>query len=253
MTTELIESINLRTRALLVTLNISVWNPKKTDRAATLETLIAKGASRDAGSFVKNLLPDGAIDAVKKAEGKLRRMVYDQTLPWRDDGIRILPIAMWEDFAASERATKEEFNKAVGQFLLDYDQHRAKAKIALNGLFNEADYPSVEVVRQKFSVRISWFPMPDGADFRVDLPEDVRQQISAEMDQGVEESILGAQQELHTRLSSALTAVVDRLKEPDTIFRNSLITNLRGLCEQLPKLMTAGRQANKARLHLGRL
>ena len=47
---------------MLVTLNISVWNPKKKDTTATLETLIKHGASSSAGAFIKNLLPDGSIE-----------------------------------------------------------------------------------------------------------------------------------------------------------------------------------------------
>ena len=239
-TDQILESIDLRTRAMLVTLNISVWNPKKSDKAVTLETLIKHGASRDAGAFVKNLLPDGAIDQVKKAEGKLRALFYSKTLPWRDDGIRILPTAMWEDFSSAERAAKAEFYTAVGEFLLNYDNHRAKAQIALNGMFNPNDYPPVEEVRSRFAVRISWFPLPGSEDFRVDLPEHIKNQLGSEIDNGVSESLSGAKQEMYSRLGKALGSVVDRLKDPDTIFRNSLITNLRELCDQLPKLNVMG-------------
>jgi hypothetical protein len=45
---------------------------------------------------------------------------------------------------------------------------------------------------------------------------------------------------MYSRLGKALGSVVDRLKDPDTIFRNSLITNLRELCDQLPKLNVMG-------------
>lgn len=230
----------LRSRAMLATLSISVWNPKKTDRAVTIEALLKHGASRDAGAFVKNLLPTGAIDPVKKAESKLRTLFYKHTLPWRDDGIRILPAAAWEDFASEERAAREEFNVAVGQFLLDYDVHREKAKLALNGMFREDDYPPVEEVRSKFEVRVSWFPLPDSEDFRVDLPEDVRQSIASDIDASVAESMRVASDDLRNRLGDALVRVVDRLKEPDTIFRDSLITNLRLLCIQIPKLNVMG-------------
>jgi hypothetical protein len=41
-------------------------------------------------------------------------------------------------------------------------------------------------------------------------------------------------------LSKAVGNVVDRLSDPDNIFRDSLITNLRDLCVQLPKLNVAG-------------
>jgi hypothetical protein len=231
---------DLRSRAMLVTLNISVWNPKKKDTTATLETLIKHGASSSAGAFIKNLLPDGSIDRVKKSEGALRALFYKHTLPWRDEGIRILPSAAWEDFANEEREVKREFYEAVGEFLVNYDAHRNRAKAALNGLFSESDYPPVEVVRSKFAVRVSWFPLPDSADFRVDLPEEVRQQLSAEIDSGVSESLKVASDALYTRLGDALGRVVERLDDSDKVFRNTLITNLRELCVQIPKLNVMG-------------
>ena len=234
--------ITLRSRAMLATLSISVWNPKKADRQVTLETLIKHGAASSAGAFVKNLLPDGAIDAVKRAEGKLRAVFYRWSMPWRDDGIRILPAAAWLDFSAEERAARNEFDTAVGQFLLDYDAHREKAKIALNGLWKEGDYPSVEIVRARFGVRFNWFPLPDSEDFRVDLPEDVKAQIGADIDNGVRESVAVANADLRNRLGDALSRVVDRLDDGDKIFRDSLITNLRSLCEQIPKLNISGDQ-----------
>ena len=233
-------NLDLRSRAMLVTLNISVWNPKKKDTAATLETLIKHGASREAGAFVKNLLPEGAIDRVKKAEGVLRAIFYKHTLPWRDDGIRILPSAAWEDFANEERQARREFDESVGEFLVNYDAHRNNARIALNGLFSESDYPPVEVVRSKFAVRVSWFPLPDSEDFRVDLPEDVRKQLSAEIDDSVSESLKVASQALYDRLGDAIGRVVERLDDGDKVFRNTLITNLRDLCVQIPKLNVMG-------------
>jgi hypothetical protein len=234
------QTIDLRSRAMLATLNISVWNPKKKDTAATLETLIKHGASREAGAFVKNLLPEGAIDRVKKSEGVLRSLFYKHTLPWRDDGIRILPSAAWEDFSNDEREAHREFDTAVGEFLVNYDAHRNKARVALNGLFNESDYPPVEVVRSKFGVRVSWFPLPDSTDFRVDLPQEIRDQLGAEIDSSVKDSMKVANDALYERLSDALGRVVERLDDGDKVFRNTLITNLRDLCVQIPKLNVMG-------------
>jgi hypothetical protein len=234
------QTIDLRSRAMLATLNISVWNPKKKDLAATRETLIKHGASQEAGAFFKNLLPEGAIDRVKKSEGVLRSLFYKHTLPWRDDGIRILPSAAWEDFSNDEREAHREFDTAVGEFLVNYDAHRNKARVALNGLFNESDYPPVEVVRSKFGVRVSWFPLPDSTDFRVDLPQEIRDQLGAEIDSSVKDSMKVANDALYERLSDALGRVVERLDDGDKVFRNTLITNLRDLCVQIPKLNVMG-------------
>jgi hypothetical protein len=45
---------------------------------------------------------------------------------------------------------------------------------------------------------------------------------------------------LYERLSDALGRVVERLDDGDKVFRNTLITNLRDLCVQIPKLNVMG-------------
>jgi hypothetical protein len=234
---------SLREKAMLLSLSVSVWNPKKTDKVATLETLIKHNASRDAGNFVKNILPEGAIDRVKKAEGALRNYVYAQSLPWLEGGIRILPSELYFEFTAEYGKLKNEFESAVGDFLLNYDAHRERAKIALNGLFKDSDYPAVEFVRDKFGVRLTCMPVPDGSDFRVDLPEDIKAGIANTLNESNAVSISTAKEAILERVSKALTAVANRLSEPDPLFRDSLINNVREVATMIPKLNVMGDQS----------
>jgi hypothetical protein len=234
---------SLREKAVLLSLSVSVWNPKKTDKVATLETLIKHNAAKDAGNFVKNILPEGAIDRVKKAEGALRNYVYAQSLPWLEGGIRILPSELYFEFTAEYSKLKGEFEAAVGDFLLNYDAHRERAKIALNGLFKDSDYPSVEIVRDKFGIRLTCMPVPDGSDFRVDLPEEIKAEIADGLNQSNQASMTAAKEAILERVSKALTAVVSRLSEPDPTFRDSLINNVREVAEKIPKLNVMGDQS----------
>jgi hypothetical protein len=233
---------SLREKALLVSLNISVWNPKKVDRPATFETLIKHGAKKDSGAFVKNILPQGAIDAVKKHETRLRAVVYDETLPWLDNGVRLLPSSIWFEFMEKFRKAKGEFETAVGEFLLAYDSHRAQAKIALNGLYNEADYPPVEEVRARFGVKLTQIPLPDKDDFRIDVPQEAKDEITASLDEATNDAMSGAKEAMRERLSKALGRIVEKLAEPEPLFRDSLINNLKEIVEKIPKLNVMGDQ-----------
>ena len=240
MTTPKLDTLTLRSRAMLVTINISVWNPKRKDVSASLDTLIRNSASTKAGAFIKNLLPDGAVDDVKRLEQRIRATFYKWTLPWRDNGIRILPSAAWADFSSEIKTLRSEFEAAVGEFLLNYDTHRAKAQRTLGGLFNPSDYPPVALVRTKFGVNVSWHPLPDGQDFRVDIPEQDLQEVLDGMTQGLTESLHLGAQDLRKRFVDALFNIVDRLYVTDRIFRDSLIINLRELCDTATKLNLTG-------------
>ena len=82
----------LNKKAILVTLSLSSFSPRKTDKRVTSQVLNQHSAASDAGKFVKNLLPDEAIEPIKKLDGEIRQFHYNNTVPWCDDGLRLLPI-----------------------------------------------------------------------------------------------------------------------------------------------------------------
>jgi hypothetical protein len=230
---------SLRSRALLTTLNISLFVPKRIDRGATLETLIKHSASKDSGAFVKHLLPPEATKPVESAAGKLRNTYYSLTLPWADN-VRILPTEMWDEFDTKMRELRGEFDAAVGQFLLDYAAHVQLAQVKLGSLYDSGEYPTVEEARARFGVKLNWFPISEASDFRVDLPEEALAQVRDDAASAATAGTDLMRQEMVDRLSKALLAVTEKLKDPDKVFRNSLISNLQEACQLLPKLNILG-------------
>ncbi len=84
---------------MLCGLRISGWSARKLDRKVTDETNHAHGAASDAGRYNKALLAKDALAAVVTAANAARTFHYARTLPWLDDGARILPAAAYADFA----------------------------------------------------------------------------------------------------------------------------------------------------------
>jgi hypothetical protein len=232
----------IRNQAMLTSLSIGLFNPKKTDRTVTREVLISKNASHNAGTFVKNILPEESIKPIQSEAAALRTWFYQNTLPWGDDAVRLLPVAQWDKFTEDLRARLASLNSMFDNFCNSYEQHRDKALLQLGAMANPADYPPLSEVRGKFYVKVAYHPMPDSRDFRLDdMPEEAIAQIRAETDLRVADAINEARNDLYHRLADRLQHIIARMAEANkkregTRLHASLISNLRELCDLIPSL-----------------
>src|SRR5271168_2198485 len=89
--------MDISTRALLVNTTVRVWTGLKRDRGLTREICDLKGAENNAVRANKSLLGN-RIGKVEAAERAVRLAVAERTLPWMDDGTRILKGAAYMAF-----------------------------------------------------------------------------------------------------------------------------------------------------------
>ena len=88
---------SLSARAMLCSLSISMWSARKHDPEASEEIAQRHGAQPDAGRYHKVLLPKAALAEVQKIVSEARQEHYFMTLPWDDNGYRVLPAAAYMD------------------------------------------------------------------------------------------------------------------------------------------------------------
>lgn len=258
----------IHTRSMLVSVSLSVWQARRLDKRVTAETNRAHGASAEAGRYRKHLLggPKAAPShaAAIAAAGAIRTEAYRQTLPWADEGWRLLPTANFERFAESMRAKRAAFESAVDTFLFDYPELRARAERLLNGMFVDSEYPTVESLRGRFSAEITYAPVPAFGDFRLDLGADVLSDIERATEARVNEATNQAMRGAWDRLAETVSAVRDKLADQASrggkgaIFRDSLIDNVRATVDILGRLNVTGdpeleRMRERAARELGSL
>jgi hypothetical protein len=232
----------LSEKAMLVSLSISVWDRYKFDRKVTDEVAVNHNTTRKAGRYNKNLLPfdPPTYKAVTALAGEARQAHYAHTLPWRDDGARILPSANWTKYTDTMRAIQIRFNVAVGDFIADSPALFTMALRELNGLGNANDFPSQAQLQGAFGFDVKFFPFPSADDFRVSLqPSDVAA-IQAEIESNVSATIAQAMKEPFKRLHEAVKRMATTLADTDAIFRDTMVTNIEGLLEVLPGLNLTG-------------
>lgn len=235
-------------KAMLARLKVSRWGASKHDKAITEHIAAQHNADPTMGRYSKRLIAKDRLEAIRKIAYDARHHYYEHTLPWLDDGARVLPAALYFDYMAKQNELKAQFETAVEEFVDNYPSILADAANSLGTLFDPADYPPDNDIRGKFSLETAVDPMPSAEDFRVSLSEDenarIREQIQGRLDQGVE----GAMQDVYQRMFSAVSHMVERLRayeidengKAQNTFRDSLVDNVRSLVELLPKLNITG-------------
>lgn len=223
----------LTEKALLVTLNICQWSAKKFDKKATQEVNDNHGAT-DAGRFNKALIAKDHLQEIQKLANEARTFHYANTLPWGDNGERLLPSSNYFEYTAAMARYKNQFDGLVREFCRAYPQMIDEARVRLNGLFNPSDYPAN--VADKFEIKKNFMPVPASADFRLNLNSQEVETLRANIEDEIGRRFAAAQQDIYARIADQLKRMHERLKDSKAVFRNTLFENLRELCDLLPRL-----------------
>jgi hypothetical protein len=83
----------------------------------------------------------GRLDDLRTLAGQIRTHFYKITLPWSDEGHRLLTAHFYFDLSARMREFEQSFLKQVDDFLDFYPSYIEHVRPELNGLFREEDYP----------------------------------------------------------------------------------------------------------------
>jgi hypothetical protein len=132
------------------------------------------------------------------------------TLPYPDDGVRLLRTEAVERFETQMRIFKEELQIAVDALQEVYSELLDKARQDLGQLFKPEDYPAD--IRDKFSLEFAYVaiePARHLIDSFPELYERERQRIQAKF----EESLAIAEESFANELKKILTHAVERLTD----------------------------------------
>lgn len=232
-------AFNLSSRAMIVVLRISQWTARRVDQKVTREVAERHGAeNRRVGEYRKNLLPEKSLEAVRLISYDARAFHYEQTLPWLDDGMRMLPSKNFLAYSERMRALRGQFDDAVKTFADNYPEYIEAARKELNGLFNEADYPDPETVRCLFEFKVNIYPIPEQSDFRIELSNDDLAAIRKDIEDRAASAVQTANKDMWERLYGVVATMASTLGNTKK-FRNSLVENVVDICGLLTRLNVA--------------
>ena len=249
MSTNATDSAILSQRAMLVGLSMG-WPGIKTssDEAAALVSA-HYGASSDVGAFVFHKLPKAAIAPIVNAATQTRQTHNRLTAPWTDN-YRILAVKAYKDYCDEIRVHHSMFDMAVRQFETEYDSKWVPmAKKMAGGLLHNEDIPQKDVVMKKFYFKSKVMPVPNVADWRVDLGNEQVENLRKILEQSISEQLKVSQMEVFNRVYSTLKHYVEKLANymPGTDesraqgqFKQATIDHVAELAKILPALNVMG-------------
>lgn len=239
--------ISLATSAMLVELNISVWTARKKDKNTQAEVIKDKSAaSSKAASVHKHLMADAEpLMAISRFAADCRSWLYHNTLPWSDNGARLLPTKNFFTFKQEMTARETHFWQLVGVFEREYSTLVTSMALQLGTLFKRDEYPAVSTIAAKFGFYPQFSPVPEAGDFRVDIASDALAMLKNQYAAAAERRVEAAMQDAWNRLHDTVKHMYDKVQpakdgEPTKRIHETMLANAGELCAVLTSLNITG-------------
>lgn len=227
----------LADRAVLVRLSRRMYQPYAFDREQTAKVEADTGV-RKAGRFNKRLFLDcHQLKDTNQAFNDVYGYHMLHTVPWLDDGVRMLPSAMYFDYTQAMRELMEKAKRAAQRLASQWDLLVAQDMQRLGVLANAGDYPSE--ILDHYGVGLKFLPVPQTEDFRVQITDEDRESLNsaiAEAEAGVAKYLLA---EMLDPIKRAVEKLAVPIGQEGSIFRDSLLSNITDVAARARKLNLA--------------
>ena len=218
---------NLSSSCVQIDFSVGTATLRKLDKKASAEVEIQNNAHPRMANVHKKLLGDcQELIAIRKFVGNVRNSHYRMTLPWSDMGMRIIPTTKYFDYHKQMTEYQNEFYTMLDKFLGVYDWAVIQAETTLGDMFNKNDYPTVDTLRAKFNWRLSYIPMPNAGDFRVDIGNEQADAIREQCAEYYNTMFHQAIQEIAEPLKSMSERLDYSNGEDKKVFRDTLVSNV---------------------------
>jgi hypothetical protein len=228
-------SFQIANHAVLVSFNVTRPKLGKVDKDLTREQRSNHGISGNRTiKTVKDLFGQELKD-IEAAIWDARKAHYHLTLNWVADGAQLLPAKLYMQYIDTMRAHKSKIDSLVQA--LDYDAVISRRRVALNGTFNQADYPDGYDFKQSYTVAVNISPVPATSTFDqiTDLIDVEVSMLIAENEKRITDATEQAMKSVWTKLYDVVQHVAETLKDGKcSKLYDSLIGNVVDIVNILP-------------------
>jgi len=220
---------------MLVALSISQWTARKHDRTVSDEVDHNHGA-KDAGRYNKLLIDKEHLEPLAKLSGEIRTHHYAKTLPWGDNGERLLSSQLFFDYTRQMATYKNQFAALADTFVQNYPAMIQTARQRLGTMYEPRDYPLSSDIRNRFSIALSFTPVPSANDFRVDVGNEALEEIKASIEATNRQREQEAIKDTWRRVREVISKIQARTADPKAKIFDTLVENAAELVATLPGL-----------------
>jgi len=212
MSAPAVNAPSIASSAMLVEFSVSTWTARKKDRKATNDVAERNNlASNELTNVTKKLIDCEELSAVVKFGANARNIHYSMTMPWSDMGQRIVTTQQYFKYHEVMTELQQEFDRLAQAFLEVYDYEVTEMQLKLGDMWNRDEYPTADAIRDRFRMRISYMPLPDAGDWRIDIQNEAQQQLTQQYEQYYNNQIQSAMNDLWHKLHDNLTTLVRQL------------------------------------------
>ncbi|MCX8109216.1 MAG: hypothetical protein N3G20_10470 [Verrucomicrobiae bacterium] len=167
-------------------------------------------------------------------------MHYRCTSPW-DDGYRLISNAGLAAYDQQMAGLKAEYDKLVQAFGEQYAMWCEQAYLMHRTTYDPADYPPWDELKSRFVFRVEHYPVPEASHFNQTL----RGLYAAELESTIQARINAAVADTWERVLAPVRHMAETLINPEQVFRDSLVGNIREALDMIPSLICDTRPAFK--------
>jgi hypothetical protein len=255
------EQSSLGAAAMLSSLNIRQWSGWKYDPDESDAVTRRHNAGKKRARVNKSVVPRSELEEITQAVGRARRDHYFLTLPWTDDGWRVLPAATYMDHVSKMNENRAAIFLAVDHLVARFEdvvRRQKELPEELGTLFNICDYPGMreengiprflfpKELRDEFGFATDVKPITNPDDLRVAINDAERERLKRQIAESVQASLRAATRDLWQRLYNVVSHMSTRMAEynqaPDDDkpkLYSSMVTNIVEIVDVLPKLNIA--------------
>ena len=177
---------SLSTSALLV--RTTFGSPSKTKKAKEKTAEVQQEEQTTAVTVNKTPYKGTKLIDITKLQTAVRQHINDVlTLPWENNGNRLLPMGLYEEFIGYWSEQKAEYDELLKQFKEDIPVMVMKAQNNMKALYDPNDYPdpdcemSINNFMARFKFDHTFSPVPEAGHFIVDVGEQAIEDMKSEI------------------------------------------------------------------------
>ncbi len=231
--------MSIQENAMLVKWTICSWGASKRDQQETEKLCRENKTTKEWKRANKSLLPEAALKPLHQVEREARDYHYRMTVPYDDDGWRILPVALYPEYKKIFEKLKQKDYDLTEVLCDDLPRLKEEARENLNGSYCEEDYPTADELWELFDMTMTVRPIPEGKNLRLDLKGADLNELQATVDAEVSDTLKTSMMDLWYRLRARVYEAAKGFTDGKAVYE-CWVDNLKELTELLPKLNLTG-------------
>ena len=229
--------MSINEKALLVKMSIGQWYNQISDKKIAKEIAIQHNViEHTQNRYLKRLLDNVALHGVRTQISGLREYHNAKTLPWKEDGVRILPSANFMEYQKTIARLRSLFEQEVKLFVAKYPTWVQQAQANMGSLFSSDDYPTADEIKDKFTLEVSTMPFPSENDFRIDIDNTAMEELRATTAQQIRTALQDATNSVRLRVLERVKLLHKALANPQKVFRDDTFYAVLSVAEDARQL-----------------